>query len=267
MKVRRHTPSSGKLHGGLGWFKPGAWLGALSGGHDRRLFAGGFLLFLVAGYFVAALWLFPAPFFVEARTVPNVIGMSQGEAQEALLAEGLIAGDAETVSHPTASSGNIVWQDPPSGVVVPDGSSIQLSVSHGPQQIPVPDVANYTGELARLLIESAGLTAVIESVQTPLPRGEVENTRPRAGVTLRPGNDVRVLVSIGPATVVMPNLLGMTLEEAQDTLEALGLVMGTFFQGLSRAQAEGAIFEQQPPGGTLTAPGTNVTGWYVRREQ
>ncbi len=267
MKVRRHTSSSGKVRLRLGWFKPGAWLAALAGGHDRRLFAGGFLVFLVAGYFIAALSLFPAPFFAEARTVPDVIGLTQSEAQEALLAEGLQAGDAETVSHPTASFGNVVWQDPPRGVVVPEGWSVQLSVSQGPQQIPVPDVANYTGELAALLIESAGLTPVIVSVQTPLPRGEVENTRPRAGVTLRPGDSVRVLVSVGPATVVMPDLLGMTLEQAQDTLEALGLVMGTFRRATSRAQAEGAIFRHQPPGGTLTAPGTNVTGWYVRREQ
>ncbi len=267
MKVRRHTPSGGKQRVGLEWFKPGAWLRALSHGHDRRLFMGGFLAFLVVGYFLAALLFLPAPFFTEARSVPDVIGMSQSDAREALLAEGLLAGDAETLSHPTASSGNVVWQDPPSGMVVPEGSSVQLSVSQGPQQIPVPDVANYTGELARLLIESAGLTAVIESVQTPLPRGEVENTRPRAGVTLRPGNRVRVLVSVGPASVVMPHLLGMTLEQAQDTLEALDLVMGLFFAGISRAQAEGMIFRQLPPGGTLTAPGTNVTGWYVRREQ
>ncbi|MFB3069413.1 MAG: PASTA domain-containing protein [Gemmatimonadales bacterium] len=267
MKVHRHTPSGGKQRVGLGWFKPGAWLGTLSHGHDLRLFMGGFLAFLVVGYFLAALLLFPAPFFAEASTVPDVIGMSQSDAQEALLAEGLLAGDAETLSHPTASSGSVVWQDPPSGVVVPEGWSVQLSVSQGPQQIPVPDVANYTGELARLLIESAGLTAVIESVQTPLPRGEVENTRPRAGVTLRPGNRVRVLVSVGPASVVMPRLLGMTLEQAQDTLEALDLVMGTFYPAISRAQAEGMIFRQLPRGGTLTAPGTNVTGWYVRREQ
>ncbi len=267
MKVRRHTPFGGKQRVGLGWLKPGAWLGTLSHGRDRRLFVGGFLASLVAGYLLAALLLFPAPFFAEASPVPNVIGMSQSDAQEALLAEGLLAGDAETLSHPTASSGSVVWQDPPSGVVVPEGSSVELSVSQGPRQIPVPDVANYTGELARLLIESAGLTPVIDSVQTPLPRGEVENTRPRAGVPLRPGNRVRVLVSVGPASVVMPHLLGMTLEQAQDTLEAVGLVMGTFFPAISRAQAEGMIFRQQPPGGTLTAPGTNVTGWYVRREQ
>ncbi|MCH7778436.1 MAG: PASTA domain-containing protein [Gemmatimonadetes bacterium] len=74
-------------------------------------------------------------------------------------------------------------------------------------------------------------------------------------------------MSIGPATVVVPNLAGMTLEQARDTLEALGLVWGEFFPATSRAQAMGTIFRQQPPAGTLTAPGSRVTGWYVRENQ
>ncbi len=251
----------------LGWLKPGAWLAALSHGHERRLFLGGFIVSLLAGYFLAALVLFPAPFFAETMAVPNLTGMSQSQAEEALLARGLVAGDPESANHPTAPAGSIVWQDPPAGVVVPEGTSIQLSVSQGPQQIPVPDVANYTGELALLLIESAGLAPIVDSVQTPLPRGEVENTRPRAGTSLRPGDPVRILVSIGPATVVVPNLAGMTLEQGRDTLETLGLVWGEFFPATSRAQPAGTIFRQQPPAGTLTAPGSRVTGRYVRENQ
>ena len=92
MKVHRHTPSGGKQRVGLGWFKPGAWLGALSRGHDLRLFMGGFLAFLVVGYFLAALLLFPAPFFAEASTVPDVIGMSQSDAQRSTARRGAAGG-------------------------------------------------------------------------------------------------------------------------------------------------------------------------------
>jgi serine/threonine-protein kinase len=267
MKVRRHTSSGLKVLGRLGWLKPGKWLTALSHGNDRRLFLGGFSVFIVVGYLLAALLLFPAPFFAETKAVPYLIGMPQARAQEALLAEGLVPGDVETVNHARVSTGGVVWQDPPAGVVVPEGTSIQLSVSQGPQQIPVPDVANYTAELARILIESAGLTPIVVRVQTPLPAGEVENTRPRAGVPLMPDDTVRVLVSVGPATVVMPDLAGMTLEQAQDTLETLGFVMGEFIRGTSRLQAQGTIFQQQPPAGTLAALGSTVTGWYVRENQ
>ena len=267
MKVRRHTSSGLTMRGRFGWFKPGKWLTALSRGNDPRLFLGSFAVFIVAGYFVAALFIFPAPFFAATKAVPNLIGMREADAQEALQAEGLLPGDRETLNHARAPSGRVVWQDPPAGVVVPEGTSIQLSVSQGQQQIPVPDVANYTGELARVLIESAGLIPLVVRVQTPLPAGEVENTRPRAGAPLLPDDTVRVLVSIGPATVVMPDLSGMTLEQAQDTLETLGLVRGGFFPANSRAQEPGTIFRQQPPAGTLAAPGTRVTGWTVRENQ
>ncbi len=267
MKVRRRTSSGPRVRMTLGWLNPGAWLAALSHGHEGRLLLGSFIVFLVAGYFLAALVLFPAPFFAETVAVPDLAGMSRSQADGALQARGLVAGDLESVKHPTAPAGSIVWQDPPAGVVVPEGTSIQLSVSQGPQQIPVPDVANYTGELALLLIESAGLAPIVDSVQTPLPRGEVENTRPRAGTSLRPGDPVRILVSIGPATVVVPNLAGMTLEQARDTLETLGLVWGEFFPATSRAQPAGTIFRQQPPAGTLAAAGSRVTGRYVRENQ
>ncbi len=267
MKVRRHTSSGLKMRGRFGWFKPGKWLTALSHGNDLRLYLGSFTLFIMAGYFVAALFIFPAPFFAETKAVPNLIGMREADAQAALQAEGLLPGDPETLNHARAPSGSVVWQDPPAGVVVPAGTSIQLSVSQGPQQIPVPDVANYTEELARVLIESAGLTPLMVRVQTPLPAGEVENTRPRAGAPLMPDDTVRILVSIGPATLVMPDLSGMTLEQAQDTLDSLGLVRGDFFPADSRAQEPGTIYQQQPPAGTLTAEGTTVTGWYVRENQ
>ena len=153
----------------MGWLKPGAWLAALSHGHERRLFLGSFIVSLLAGYFLAAMVLFPAPFFVETMAVPDLTGMSRSQAEGALQARGLVAGDLESVNHPTAPAGSIVWQDPPAGVVVPEGTSIPLSVSRGAQQIPVPDVANYTGDLARVLIESAGLVPIVDSVQTPLP--------------------------------------------------------------------------------------------------
>lgn len=291
MKVRRHTSDrpwkprndasdgaeksgsgrfrlgTGWWRPGSGWFRPGKWLGALSRGYDMRLFAATFVSCLIIGYFIAALFLFPAPFFAKAKAVPDLNGMQQDEAEEALQGAGLVPGDAETISHPTAAAGDVVWQDPPAGMVVPEGTPIQIAVSQGPQQIPVPDVVNYTAELARLLLESAGLTPDLVDVQTPLPRGEVENTRPRAGVPLEPGDTVRVLVSIGPANVAMPDLAGMTLEQARDTLEALGLVLGDFFPATSRAQAPGMIFQQQPPAGTLTAQGTVVTGRTVRENQ
>ncbi len=265
MKVRRRTSAGPGLdwHRMFGWFQPGKWLAGLSGGNDLRLFLVTFAGFLLAGYLFAALVLFPAPFLVQRQTVPNTIGLPESEAWEAIRAQGLIQGETELVQHPTAATRTIVWQDPPPGVVVPEGTPVTLSRSQGPQQVPVPDVANYTGNLARLIVEAAGLTARIDSVQTPSARGIVVNTQPATGVTLLPGRVVRILVSLGAATVAVPDLAGLTLEEARDTLETIGLTMGNFIQRTSRGEP-GTVVQQTPPAGTLAAPGTSVTGWIAR---
>ncbi len=265
MKIRRRTSPGLDLDWTrlFGWFQPGKWLAGLSGGNDLRLFLATFAVFGLAGYLFAALVLFPAPFLVHRQTVPNTIGLPEAEAWEAIRNQGLIQGDTELINHPSAATRTVVWQDPPPGVVVPEGTTVNLSRSQGPRQVPVPDVSNYTGDLARMLIESAGLTAVIDSVQTPSARGVVVNTQPATGVTLLPGRVVRILVSLGAATVAVPDLAGLTLEEARDTLETIGLTMGNFIQRTSR-EVPGTVVQQTPAAGTLAAPGTSVTGWIAR---
>lgn len=265
MKVRRRTSGGTGLDWGrmFDWFQPGKWLDGLSGGNDLRLYLATFGACLLVGYFFAALFLFPAPFLVQRQRVPNTIGMPEAEAWAAIRARGLVQGETELVNHPTAATRTVVWQDPPPGVVVPEGTSVTLSRSQGPQQVPVPDVSNYTGDLARLIVEAAGLAAVIDSVQTPSARGVVVNTQPATGVALLPGRVVRILVSLGAATVAVPDLTGLTLEQAQDTLEIIGLTMGNFIQRTSREEP-GTIVQQTPPAGTLAAPGTSITGWIAR---
>ncbi|MDH5805659.1 MAG: PASTA domain-containing protein, partial [Gemmatimonadota bacterium] len=195
----------------------------------------------------------------------ELIGLSQSEAAGALQNLNLVVGDVESVSHPEAPSGQVVWQDPPEGVVVEEGMQVQLSVSHGPQQVPIPDVANYDEAIARTLLEAAGLNVDITRIPTAAPRGVAVNTRPAIGTTRRPGDRVELLVSEGAPTIRVPDLKGMTVEEAGEILRTLGLSVGSFEVRGSRAQPPGTIFEQSPPAGTLAAPGTRVGGFTVRR--
>lgn len=267
MKVRRRTAS------GIAWkphirrWSPGKLLGRLSRGRDQRIYLGSFVGFLIVGYLIAAVALFPAPIFTASTTVPDLVGLTEEEAVDLLEGRALAAGDVESVNHVSVPPGRIVWHDPPPGIVLAEGTTVQLSVSQGPRQIPVPDVANYTGELAALLIESAGLEVRIDSIQTAAPRGLAVNTRPATGSPRRPGDTIRLLVSVGAPTIAVPNLLGLTLEQAGDTLETLDLVIGAFIAGNSRTQEPGTIFQQAPPAGTLAAPGTSITGWVVRQRQ
>jgi beta-lactam-binding protein with PASTA domain len=223
--------------------------------------------FLV-GYVLAALVLFPAPIFATSRFVPSVMGLPLSEAQTVLENAGLEPGDAETVSHPSAPRGTVVWQAPPPDVAVPEGTAIALSVSGGPQRVPVPDLTGYDAPLARDLLEAAGLAiGRVDSTQAPVPKGVVVNSRPPAGTPLMPGSDVTLVVSIGAPTISVPNLLGLTVEEAQVILEDASLVLGPSVTRSSMSGAPGTIIQQNPGANTLAAPGTAVDVVVARGRQ
>ena len=219
------------------------------------LFAGTFL----AGYVFAATILFPAPIFAARHSVPRVIGASEEAARTTLRAAGFGVGTVARAPHATVPSGAVFWQDPPPDVVAVEATEVALTLSSGPQRVPVPDVAGYDAEDARRLIEGAGLrVGSTESTQAPTPRNVAVNTRPPAGATLPPGTDIVLVVSVGAATIRVPTLLGLTLEEARLALETAGLSLGTAFAQTTNSAAPGEIFYQEPSAGTLSAPGTVV---------
>jgi serine/threonine-protein kinase len=189
-------------------------------------------------------------------------------AQNSLQDQGLLVTNVDRVAHPSIPSGAVVWQDPPSGVVVPEGTQIRLSVSTGPQRIPVPDVTGYTSEHATTLIEAAGLAVGrIESTQAPTPENVTVNTRPPAATPLLPGTEVTLVVSVGAATIRIPSLIGLTLDEARIELEQVGLALGADYARTSNVAEPGQVFFQDPAAGTLGAPGTRVNVIIVSRNR
>lgn len=259
MRVRRRFSAGGGRWGA-------SWSAARSAAQRPAvgLYVGALLVTFVVGYAIAALVLFPAPIFASSKSVPRVIGMSLKDARQAITSAGLKLERSEDVRHVTAPTGTVVWQDPPAGVVVPQGSGVQLSVSQGPPRIPVPDVVGYEEPTGRTLIEAAGLRVSVDPAQTAAPKGVIVNTRPPAGATLTPGGRVTLVVSIGAPTITVPDLRGLTLEEARRMLEQVGLTLGTYFRRTSPARP-GTIIQQTPAPGTLSPPGAAVAVILARR--
>lgn len=251
MRFRRNVPAGINWRGGWEAIKRDRPRGSL------LTYAGTFVGAAVVGYAVAALVFFPAPIFAASKSVPRVIGMKLDAANAALASAGLTTDRPEDVRHPTAPPGTVVWQDPPPDVVVPQNSNVHLEVSRGPQRVPIPDVVGYDEAIARNLMEAAGLTVTIDSAQTAAAKGVVVNTRPPAGRALVPGTRVTLVVSVGAPTIRVPDLTGLTLEEARATLEQAGLTLGTYFRRTSD-QKPGTVVEQKPLPGTLGAPGVAV---------
>jgi len=223
---------------------------------------------VLAGYLTAYFVLFPAPFLPGHQAVPRVLGLTVVEAQAEIQKSQLQVTDGGAEPHPSAAQGVVIWQDPPPGVIAPEGTKVTLVASAGPPKIPVPDVANMEASLAQLLISAAGLTvSQVESVQAAQPTGLAMMTRPPAGTALTPGAGLTLVVSRGAPTIPIPDLLGMASADARTRLETEGLQLGTVTRRRTGEAAPGTVVGQRPAAGTLAAPGTVVDVVVARSPQ
>jgi serine/threonine-protein kinase len=214
---------------------------------------------LLLGYLTAYLVLFPAPILPGHQVVPRVLGLTLPDAQAEVHTAQLQVTDGGAEPHPSAAQGVVIWQDPPPGLVAPEGAKVTLVSSAGPPKIPVPDVASLETGLAQSLVAAAGLVVSrVESVQAAAPQGLVMLTRPPAGTALAPGAGVIMVVSRGAPTIAVPDVLGMASSDARTRLELEGLQLGTVTRRRTADASPGIVVGQRPAAGTLAAPGTVV---------
>ena len=65
-------------------------------------------------------------------TVPDVVGMTQTNAESAITGAGLTVGSVSEQCSDTVPAGNVISQDPTSGQQVPPGTAVNLVISTGP---------------------------------------------------------------------------------------------------------------------------------------
>ncbi|PKQ27208.1 MAG: serine/threonine protein kinase [Actinobacteria bacterium HGW-Actinobacteria-4] len=71
------------------------------------------------------------------KTVPNVVGQTEGNATNRLQADGFVVA-VQTVSSETVSSGRVISQNPSAGAQEPNGATVTIVVSTGPPSPPDP---------------------------------------------------------------------------------------------------------------------------------
>ena len=89
--------------------------------------------------------------------VPNVIGLTQSEAEEKLRSVSLVVGTVTTGASATMTTGSGISANPPPGTLVSSGSSVNLEVSSGRAQVAVPNVIGLTQSEAEEKLRSVDL--------------------------------------------------------------------------------------------------------------
>ncbi|MGB9769089.1 MULTISPECIES: PASTA domain-containing protein [Caldisericum] len=161
----------------------------------------------------------------EVVSVPNFVGMKASEAQNLAKNSGIILQVVATQPSETYPIDTIISQDPNPGTEVKKGGIVKIILSSGFSTITVPEAVNKDFKDARELIINAGLTlGEIKEVEVDAPVGTVIAQSPDPNTVVQPGTKVDLTVSIG-TFVVVPNVIGKSVNEAKTILENAGLVL------------------------------------------
>jgi eukaryotic-like serine/threonine-protein kinase len=186
--------------------------------------------------------------------VPDVAGQSEQQATLVLAGAGF-AVDVKREHDEDIAAGLALRTDPAANAKHAPETTIALIVSDGPRPVAVPDTAgkSYEEAVAALQGKRFGATRVDDFSDT-VPAGAVVGTDPRAGQLAPRDSQVVVHVSKGPPPVPVPNLVGATVEQAGQALQANGLVASV--QNFAPGRT---VKSQSPAAGTHVARGTTVT--------
>jgi len=120
--------------------------------------------------------------------------------------------------------------------------------------VVVPDLVGKDVVYALEILTGLGLNTKVAGFEyrADIPKNHVAHQEPRPGAEVKRDRDVRIMVSKGSQTVVVPNLVGMDVREANIIMEENGLASGAVSETHNEQAAGGEVMSQAPaPGGIV----------------
>lgn len=192
-------------------------------------------------------------------SVPTIVGLSLDDAKTVISDEQFTVGEVleqrfsdeepGTVLAALGSDGDAL------GETYPEQGTIDLITSAG----PVPDVAGLSADAATARLADSSLTvdpAVgAETYSSDVEQGAVIALLPQTD-PMRPGDTVGLEISLGPELFPVPDVSGLDLQEAMDTLSAAGFTPTTLVPDALRSFAKATGTD--PAAGEEVAAGTEI---------
>jgi eukaryotic-like serine/threonine-protein kinase len=191
--------------------------------------------------------------------VPRLAGMTPQEAEAELQRAGLELG--ATQQQETGDSrliNRVIGSDPQAGEPVEGGAKIAIIVGIEQTGVEIPDLAGQDLDEAEDALRQRGLDP--QRPDNSDSNDTVSGTNPPAGQRVPPGSDVRLLTGSGGEDGRMPDVEGLTLDQAQERLSEAGLFnVQAREQRVNNSNQDGRIIEQSVEPGEQVNPGQLIT--------
>ncbi len=201
--------------------------------------------------------------FGKEVAVPNVVGMDYDKAFEELKKVNLVLKKEASENSDKYEKDKIISQEPVKGMKVKEGKEIKVIISLGSELITVPNVTGIDIKDAYIKAGNADLniaSKIDERYDDQIPEGVVISQDPLKGSRVKAGTSITVSVSKGkqPDRVAMPELRGLSLEQARNKLEDLKLAQGEIKRQESTEYYIDKVAEQEIAAGVMVEQGTAI---------
>ncbi len=211
----------------------------------------------------------------QAFAVPDVFGMTEAEFEEVLDDAHLKYQVIDSTYNPEIKPGSVVDQIPDAGHKVKKNRMIYLTINtKAPAKVAVPHLADISYRQAVVQLEEAGLLPgkIIyqpSEFQNLVLKAQLAGKDISEGEMVPKGTIIDLVLGSGEGngTVILPDLRGMTLSEAENMLTSNSFNLGTVFYDetvISRSDSLSAFIIRQHPNPDFSfqaQAGTSVDVW------
>ena len=170
----------------------------------------------------------------ETQKVPSVAGRTFEEAEKILADAGFETGIQDSVYVDTARPSQVLRQSPDVDAVVKSGRTVYLTVNRAvPPQIEMPDLRGFSIKSADLYLQSLGLkigdTSYVYDIARNAIKDQLYNGKTiTPGTKINMGSKIDLVIGNGVSDIELdvPNLVGLTVNEARSILGGNNIVLG-----------------------------------------
>jgi beta-lactam-binding protein with PASTA domain len=129
-------------------------------------------------------------------------------------------------------------------------AAVSMRMALKTREVAVPPLAGKTVNDASSVLAEAGLSLKVEEgrkVDPKVPAGQILAQEPAAGARTRRQRSVRVWISAGPRSTIVPALVGESERTAQMRVSQEGFIVGPGAEIRSADYSTGTVVSQSPP--------------------
>ncbi|MDH4074328.1 MAG: Stk1 family PASTA domain-containing Ser/Thr kinase [Acidimicrobiia bacterium] len=195
----------------------------------------------------------------ETVEVPDVVDKTQQQAEQLLDAQGLTVTVIREESD-TVAEGLVIRQSILAGQQVNEGTEVEIVISSGTSQAPIPELKNQPLANATSQLQQLGFSVVVkQEPSVDVPAGSVTRTDPPAGSQVPKTTPITVYQSRGPELKAVPAVQNLTQAAAEQQLTNAGFVPVVDLQDVDAGSGlVDKVISQQPQAGTQLPIGSEI---------